>query len=85
MIAMIRTGCSSIEAALSSDEFYQKKKEAAETPKADDEMFLTNEQEDLIGQMLGLLPEKESEQDASKKPARKPVNEQKRLSTSKNI
>lgn len=80
MINMIRQAASSIESALSSDEFYQKKAEPAD-PEASG--FLTQQEEDLVGKMLGLIPDGEPEkQDASKKPARKKLNDEKRLSIS---
>jgi len=84
MLAMIRTGCNSIEAALSSDEYYQKKKETSGSlPEPDSETFLTEEQENMVGQMLGLIPDNNAVQEAQKKTARKAVNE--RLSKSKDI
>lgn len=83
MLSMIRTACNSIEAALSSDEFYQKKADGSKMPEVDQENFLTQEQEDLVGQMLGLLPEKE--QDAPKKPQGKRKVDEKRMGTDTSV
>lgn len=67
MLGMIRTACSSIEAALSQETARQLKVDAKGKPPAvDEDFYLTEEQEEKLGQLIGITPMTEPSHDFEK-------------------
>lgn len=55
MITMIRQACFSIEAAIAAENQYTKSGKPGSPDAEEDEKYLSSDQEDLLGKMLGLV------------------------------
>jgi len=54
MLTMIRQACHSIEAAIAADGQYKVAGKPSQNEEENEEKYLSSEQEDLLGKMLGL-------------------------------